>query len=69
MARMVPAFSSAVASFEHDDDSQPFGLYPGLERAKLALKSPQFRLDCVPDNFEEGVVFFLLMFFRHIVAN
>ena len=39
-----PAFTGAVASFEHDDDSQSFCLYPGLERAKLALKSPQFRL-------------------------
>ena len=39
-----PALARAVASLEHDDDSQPLGLYPLLERAELGLKASKFLL-------------------------
>ena len=39
-----PALARAVASLEHDDDAQPLGLHPLLERAELGLKASKFLL-------------------------
>ena len=64
IARIVPAFSGAVAPLEYNDDAQALGLHPGLQRAELSLQTAQFRFVLFATQFIR-IVDCLLVFSSH----
>ena len=60
-----PALARAVAAFEHDDDSQPFGLHPSLESAQFFLKAAKLRVVRLALQLRVCAFLLVLVFFTH----